>query len=148
VAVIASFIAGYHVSDNSWERKAAEYKLQLEKEKADVLQQIRGKEQKTNEKIIWQQGVSQAQESASNRNFELVIDRLRTDTAGSDDSVSADSTTRPAASSSCECGVRSESRRAFRELRKEISILMHDCEITSIKYNELYERALAQQSLK
>lgn len=147
-AVIVAFTAGYYTSDSNWERKAAQYKLELEQEKADALQQIREKEQETNTKIVWQQGVSHALESASNRNFDLVIDRLHTDTTRSDDSVSADNSARHAETQTCDCRVREQSRRAFRKLREDISVLMHDCEITSIKYNELYERALAQQSVK
>lgn len=148
VAVTVAFAAGYYTSDSNWERKDAQYKLELEKEKADALQQIREKEQETNTKVIFSQGVAHAKEDESNRNFESVVNRLRTDTTRSDDSVSADNSVGHSETQTCECKVREQSRRAFRKLREDISVLMHDCEITSIKYNELYERALAQQSVK
>ena len=147
-AVIVAFTAGYYTSDSSWERKAAQYKLELEKEKADALQKVHEKEQETNTKVIFSQGVANAKEDESNRNFESVVNRLRTDTTRSDDSVPADNSARHTETQTCECRVREQSRRAFRKLREDISVLMHDCEITSIKYNELYERALAQQSVK
>ena len=147
-AVIVAFTAGYYTSDSNWERKAAQYKLELEKEKADALQKVREKEQETNTKVIFSQGVAHAKEDESNRNFESVVNRLRTDTTRSDSSVSADNSTRHTETQTCDCRVREQSRRAFRKLREDISVLMHDCEITSIKYNELYERALAQQSVK
>lgn len=147
-AVIVAFTAGCYTSDSNWERKAAQYKLELEKEKADALQKVREKEQETNTKVIFSQGVAHAKEDESNRNFESVVNGLRTDTTRSDDSVSADNSARHAETQTCDCRVREQSRRAFRKLREDISVLMHDCEITSIKYNELYERALAQQSVK
>lgn len=148
VAVTVAFAAGYYTSDSNWERKDAQYKLELEKEKAYALQQIREKEQETNTKVIFSQGVAHAKEDESNRNFESVINRLHTHTSRSDDSVSKDNSVGHSATQACDCRVREQSRRAFRKLREDISVLMHDCEITSIKYNELYERALAHQSVK
>lgn len=80
-----------------------------------------------------------AHEKDIHNTYNALVDGLQHDTDSSAGESAAQSTSASCQLPACDCRRYAESKRAFRELQKNLLTLTRDCDVLAVRYNELLE---------
>ena len=139
VVVISSFFMGAYMKSLQCDRDMAQLREQMQQELNDAQEKARAVTRQLAETSAIADMEAMRNEDNVNSAYDAAVMRVQQSGSTASRSEAGTSATSSTAEPACNCRLYAESRRAYGKLQEEILTITRDCDITAIRYNELYK---------